>query len=73
MYLANNRYCVNWFENCTNINDHFNSYEQLASNFSLEYYPWIKRGGHKSNRNDHRPYKLLSVLQILLVRTSGNV
>ena len=73
MYLASNRYCVNWFENYIKINEHFNSFERLASNFSLEYYPGIKRGGHTSNRNDHRPYKLLSVLQILLVRTSGNV
>ena len=73
MYLASNRYRVNWFENYIKINEHFNSFERLASNFSLEYYPGIKRGGHTSNRNDHRPYKLLSVLQILLVRTSGNV
>ena len=73
MYLVSNRYCVNWFENYIKINEHFNSFERLASNFSLEYYTGIKHGGHKSNRNDHWPYKLLSVLQILLVRTSGNV
>ena len=41
MYLASNRYCVNWFENCIKINEHFNSFERLASNFSLEYYPGI--------------------------------
>ena len=73
MYLASNRYCVNWFENYIKINEHFNSFERLASNVSLEYYTGIKCGGHKSNRNDHWPYKLWSVLQILLVNTLGNV
>ena len=48
---------------------HFTLQEWLASNFSLQYRPWIKHEGHENKGNDHQLKKLLIVRQNLLVRT----
>ena len=47
--------------------------EWLASNFSLQYHPWIKRQGLENKGNDHQLKKLLIIELILLVSTSGTV
>ena len=46
-------------------------WEWLASNFSLQYHPWITRQCHENKGNDHQHKKLLIVKQILLVNTLG--
>ena len=46
---------------------------QLASNFFLQYHPWIKHSGHDDKPNDHQLKKLLTVRQILFVSTLWNV
>ena len=51
----------------------FDCYEWLASNFSLQYYPWITHEGHENKENGHQPKKLLIVKQILLISMLGNV
>ena len=50
-----------------------NPLEWLASNFSLQDYPWITQPGHENKGNDHQLKKLLIVKQILLVSTLRNV
>ena len=40
-----------------------------ASNFSLQYLPWITQQGHKNKGNDQQLKMLLIVKQILLVST----
>ena len=47
--------------------------EWLASNFSLQYHPWITYLGHENNGNDQKLQKLWIVKLILPVSTSGNV
>ena len=41
--------------------------EWQASNFSLQYHPWIKHGSHENRLDDHQLKQLLIVHQILLV------
>ena len=48
-------------------------FKWLASNFSLQYHPWMTLQGHKNKGNDHQLKKLLITQQILLVSTLGNV
>ena len=47
--------------------------EWLASNFSLQYHPWIKHEGHKNEENDHQLNMVLIIKQILSVSTLGNI
>ena len=46
--------------------------DRLASNFSLQYHPWIIHQGQKNERNDRQRKKLLNVKQILSVSSIGN-
>ena len=48
-------------------------FKWLASNFSLQYHPWMTLQGHKNKGNDHQLKKLLIAQQLLLVSTLGNV
>ena len=48
-------------------------FKWLASNFSLQYHPWMTLQGHKNKGNDHQLEKLLIAQQILLVSTLRNV
>ena len=48
-------------------------YDWPASNFSLQYQPWITIKGLKKKGNDHQLNKFLIVKQILIVSTTGNV
>ena len=50
-----------------------NPQECLASNFSLQYHPWIKHKGHENEENDHQLKRIAIVQQILLISTLGNV
>ena len=45
---------------------------RLASNFSLQYHPRINCKGYDNSGNDLQFMRLLTVKQILLVRTTGN-
>ena len=71
-FLWTNLGCVCWPFWRGNI-DLFNPQEWLATNFSLQYHPWIKHEGHKNRGNDHQLKKLLIVEHILLVSILGNV
>ena len=44
-----------------------------ASNFFLQYHPWITHWGHEKKGSDHTQRKLSIVQQIFLFRTLGNV
>ena len=52
---------------------HFDHKEWVASNFSIQYPPWITHYGHENKGNDHQLKEFLIVKQILPVSTSGNV
>ena len=61
------------FNNKNTLNPLIDSWEWLASNFSLQYHPWIKHKGQENKGKDHQLKKLLIVTQILLVNTLGYV
>ena len=51
----------------------FNPWEWPASNFSLQYHPWIKHWSHENHGYDQQLTKLLIFKQILLVSALGDV
>ena len=46
--------------------------EWPASDFSLQYHSWITHKGYESNGDDHQLMELLTVKQVISLRTLGN-
>ena len=52
---------------------HFYHKEWVASNFSIQYPPWVTHYGHENRGNNHQLKEFLIAKQILPVSTLGNV